>query len=282
MEFSLGEFVEIADRVHVAVAEPASVNIGLVVGSTGALLIDTGSSAAQGRDLRAAVDHLVGDLPLTVAVTHPHYDHLLGLGAFDGVPSVGHAGLAAAWASGADARARAAGLSSDDVVFPTRTFTLATTIDLGDAQAEIVHFGRGHTAADAVVIVPQRGVVFAGDLLESAAKPSVGADSFLREWPRTLDGTLGTLRAETVIVPGHGPVMDRNDAFIQRAELAYLWAQAEQVYARGFTLEGAYAAAREWPWPEADVRRVLPTLYAQLEAAGTPITKSRTLPLAPR
>lgn len=47
MEFSLSEFEPVGDRVHVAVAEPEGVNVGLVVGSTGALLVDTGSSPSR-------------------------------------------------------------------------------------------------------------------------------------------------------------------------------------------------------------------------------------------
>ena len=40
---------------------------------------------------------------------------------------------------------------------------------------EIAHLGRGHTDGDLVVVVPDADVVFAGDLIESAGPPSVGA-----------------------------------------------------------------------------------------------------------
>lgn len=63
MEYSLGPFVPVADRVHVAVAEPEGVNVGLVVGSTGALLVDTGSSPEQGRAIRAAAEAVAGGVP---------------------------------------------------------------------------------------------------------------------------------------------------------------------------------------------------------------------------
>lgn len=44
MQTSLSSFEQVADGVFVAVAEPASVNIGLVVGRDSALVIDTGCS----------------------------------------------------------------------------------------------------------------------------------------------------------------------------------------------------------------------------------------------
>ena len=76
--------------VFVAVAEPESVNLGLVVGSERALLVDTGSSPAQGRAVRASVA-AVTDRPLAaVVVTHWHYDHAFGLAAFADLLTIGH------------------------------------------------------------------------------------------------------------------------------------------------------------------------------------------------
>ena len=49
-----------------AVAQPEAVNIGLVVGTTGALLVDTGSSPRQGADIRAAAQAVAGDVPLMI------------------------------------------------------------------------------------------------------------------------------------------------------------------------------------------------------------------------
>ena len=62
--YALGPWRELRSGVYVAVAEPESVNLGLVVGSQGALLVDTGSSPTQGRVLRASVA-AVTDVPVT-------------------------------------------------------------------------------------------------------------------------------------------------------------------------------------------------------------------------
>ena len=88
--FALGPWQEVAPNVFRAVAEPESVNLGLVVGSERALLVDTGSSPAQGAAVRASVA-AVTDRPLTaVAVTHWHYDHAFGLAAFADLLTIGH------------------------------------------------------------------------------------------------------------------------------------------------------------------------------------------------
>jgi hypothetical protein len=88
--FAVGAWRELAAGVYLATAEPESVNIGLVVGTKTALLVDTGSSPAQGRIIRESLSS-VTDRPLAaVVVTHWHYDHSFGLTAFVGIPTIGH------------------------------------------------------------------------------------------------------------------------------------------------------------------------------------------------
>jgi hypothetical protein len=65
--FALGPWREVRSGVHVAVAEPESVNLGLIVGSQRALLVDTGSSPDQGRALCESVA-AVTDLQVTAVV----------------------------------------------------------------------------------------------------------------------------------------------------------------------------------------------------------------------
>ena len=48
-------FVEVADRVFVARYPQWDVNVGLVVGSAGALVVDTRSSTVQGHEVVADV-----------------------------------------------------------------------------------------------------------------------------------------------------------------------------------------------------------------------------------
>lgn len=273
MEFSLTEFVPVTEGVFTAVAEPESVNVGLVIGEQSALLVDTGSTPAQGREIRARAQALAGTVPITdVVVTHAHHDHLFGLAAFDDVATWGHRNLAE--------ELRTAPPTDERVVLPQRTFSLAATVDLGGLHVELVHFGRGHTSSDVVVLVPGRGVVFAGDLLESSAFPSVGPDSFLADWPRTLDGTLGTLRSHSRVVPGHGPVMDQPAAFIQRAELAWLEGQLGLLWDNGTDPSDVWESTDQWPCTQAEAEATAAVRFAQYAAAGRP--RRRTLPLLGR
>lgn len=114
---------------------------------------------------------------------------------------------------------------------------LARMINLGDRYVELVHFGRGHTAGDVVVIVPDAQLIFTGDLLEQSAPPAMGADCYLKEWPAALDGVLGLVSEDTLLVPGHGEPVDRVFAlFTQRAEISAVYGQVEHLIGQGVKL----------------------------------------------
>jgi glyoxylase-like metal-dependent hydrolase (beta-lactamase superfamily II) len=86
---------------------------------------------------------------------------------------------------------------------PTLTFDGEMTFDLGQRTVRVMHLGRGNTAGDAVVYVPDARVVATGDLV--VAPVPYATASFMFDWPETMR-KLMELPADA-IVPGHGPVM---------------------------------------------------------------------------
>ncbi len=269
MQFSLTPFQELRPGIWRAVAEPAGVTIGLIVGSTGALVVDTGSSPTQGAEIRAAAEVVADGVPLLGAVvTHAHFDHYYGLAAFDDLASYGHETLIDALdAPTAADEAAGLGFAQDQLRPPNKPLALARMVDLGDRHVEIVHFGRGHTAGDLVVIVPDAQLIFTGDLLEQSAPPAMGPDCFLKDWPAAVDGILGLVAEDTLLVPGHGDPVDRVFAFTQRAEISAVYGQVEHLIGQGVRAEDALAAG-EWPYDDDTITAVLPIAYAQLAAEG--------------
>ncbi|MFT3889804.1 MAG: MBL fold metallo-hydrolase [Arachnia sp.] len=250
----------VADRVFVATVDPHRVNVGLVVGDDGALLVDTGNTAEQGAELRAAAEQHAG-VPVThVVLTHDHHDHVGGLdgvrAAGDPVTVIGHENVTS--------------------VELDRALVVAVSLNLGNQRVEIINFGDAHTNSDVVLFVPTTSTVFAGDLLEEGADPQVDETTSLGNWPTYLDGILGATSAATRFVPGHGAVVDRDFAFIQRAELSMIYSQAEMLVQQGVQLEDA-AAAAEWPFSADTIAAALPLAYKELAAKG--ITPKRQLPI---
>lgn len=247
----------VTSRVHVTTVEPHRVNVGLIVGDRAAMLVDSGNSAEQGAELLASAAALAG-VPVThVALTHGHHDHVRGVAAMPGLEVLAHENI-------------------DGAAGATRTFSMALAVDLGGQRVELLHFGEAHTRADIVLFVPDENVVFAGDLLEEGADPQVDSSTSLANWPTVLDGVLGASNAGTRFVPGHGAVVDRDFAFVQRAEVAMLYSSSEMLIEQGIRAEEA-ATAVEWPFTPETLAVALPKAYAELAAKG--VEPKRQLPI---
>ena len=208
--------------IYRAVAEPESVNLGLVVGTEAALLVDTGSSPAQGRAIRESVA-TVTDRPLVaVVVTHWHFDHAFGLAAFADLVSVGHESVARPARARRRRRPRRRGWAWPPPIWACRAASWwwrrpSTWAAAGSRSPISV---AGTPTATWWWSCPDADVVFAGDLIESAGPPSFGPDTVADEWAGTLDGLVGLMTERTVAVPGHGDPVDRQFVFTQRGEVA--------------------------------------------------------------
>ena len=197
---------------------------GLVLGAERALVVDTRGDARQGAELAEAV-RAVTALPLTVVVTHAHFDHCFGTAAFLPCPVYAHPRCRAALVATAGAQraewatyyrdrgdpGTAAALAATDPPLPDHRVDREVPLDLGGRTVLLQHPGRGHTDHDVVVHVPDAAVVFAGDLVEQGAPPDLG-DAVVADWPATLDALLALRPA--VVVPGHGDPVD--PAFVRR------------------------------------------------------------------
>jgi len=127
--------------------------------------------------------------------------------------------------------AEVAGVS---LVIPSLTFEKELTVHLGRRSARIGFLGKGNTAGDAVVVVPDERVVVTGDLL--VAPTPYGYGSHPAAWIETLK-VLSSIDA-AVVIPGHGPVMhDWSYAAKVSALLAELRAQVAEAVRAGATLD---------------------------------------------
>lgn len=284
--FDLGPWRELQEGVFVAQCQPEGVNLGLVVGSDACLLVDTGSSPWQGAEIRGSVAQLTSAPLTTVVITHSHYDHAFGLAAFRDLEVFGHASLGSSLRSpAAQAKAEELRIDPDDIRLPNRPITLLAAKDLGASPrndrkrwVEISHFGPGHTAGDLVVLVPDARVLFAGDLVEQSGPPQIGPDSVVAQWPKALDAVMGMLRPDTMVVPGHGEVLDRMDVLEQRGAIGATYAQCEWLRNQGVGEADAYGHPElEWPYTEEWARAAIAKSYAELAVlVPRPV---RTIPL---
>jgi cyclase len=98
---------------------------------------------------------------------------------------------------------------------PTLTFDRELIVDLGNREVQVLHFGRGNTAGDAIAYLPKEKILIAGDLLDHPVPYAF--DGYPSEWVRTLE-RMAELDAAT-IVPGHGEVLHDKVFLLQVIDL---------------------------------------------------------------
>ena len=210
--------------------------VGLVLSGSTALMVDAGSSLAEGARLRSEAQELSGGRVTHLALTHPHFDHVLGAAAFAGAEVYAAVGVDAVFTHGREVlrldavRHGLAVADADEAVdalaAPRHLVSGEWTLDLGDGrQALLANVGPGHTAHDLVVLVPGPvsggpEVVFCGDLVEESGEPQAGPDAVTSRWPAALDRLLALGGEDALYVPGHGAVVDAGFVRRQRDALA--------------------------------------------------------------
>jgi len=118
---------------------------------------------------------------------------------------------------------------------PNVTLTTQMTLYRGKREIQIRYLGRGHTAGDVVVYLPNEKVVMTGDFLTAAL--SNMSDSFPNEWADSLDA-LKKLDFDTVL-PGHG------EAFTDKAKIDYFQAYLRDVWSEVSKLKQQGVSAEE-------------------------------------
>lgn len=255
-----GGWQEVGEGVYRRRYHSLDLNVGAVLGADQVLLVDTRSCQAQAAALRRDLRALTSLPCRQVVNTHAHFDHCFGNASFRPAAVWGHPRCAEELRNrGEQQRASAmralpeaaARLAAVEIVAPDRLVAERAAVDGGGRRVELIHLGRGHTDNDLVVLVPDAGVAFAGDLVEEGAPPAFG-DAWPLEWPATLDRLLEG--APPVVVPGHGDVVD--PAFVrgQRDEQRAMAELCRRVLERRLAVEEAVRLA---PFPAATARMAL-------------------------
>ncbi|MEV8371302.1 MBL fold metallo-hydrolase [Kribbella sp. NPDC056861] len=256
-------------------------NTGFLVGSNGVVAID---SCSTERRTRAFVDTVAGlsrDPIHTLLNTHSHPDHTAGNGWFPGATIVAHE------------RTRADLLTARTLpplegIFesvaegdlpsapPFLTYTDGITLWVDDLRCEVRHVGTpAHTTNDSILWIPDRSILYAGDLLFAGGTPFLLSGSIAGAIA-VLTEVIAPLGART-IVPGHGPLCGPETISATLGYLRFVQDLASRGIDAGLS---ALDAAREtdlgeyagWSEPERIVGN-LHRAYAEVRGAapGAPI-----------
>jgi len=199
-------------------------NAGIIVGDEATVLVDTAATERRTRLLAEQVARVSPQPPDVLINTHFHGDHVFGNSVFSPRATIvaheltrvemleaGH-GLRNLWPD--------VDWGDTPITPPTITFRDAITVFAGQLRLEVIHVGPAHTTNDSVIWVPDKRILFAGDVLMSGVTPFCLMGSLAGSL-RAID-RLRALDPE-IIVPGHGHVGGKE--LLEQNESYLLWLQ---------------------------------------------------------
>ena len=224
-----GRLEQVADGVWALISTPLEdgttlCNGGIVAGQAGTAVIEAFATPEGATWMAERARALTGRWPDHVVVTHHHGDHTRGVEGYQS-DSAGPA----IWVTDATRAATGEALQvalAEARILPERP----TTLDLGGRILRLVPRS-GHTASDVVVALDDPSVVFCGDLVWNGMFPN-----YVDARPSALSAAVAALErpgADTVYVPGHGVLADRDALTRYRAVLDHVEAVAREAVARG-------------------------------------------------
>jgi cyclase len=273
---------ELGPGVFAAVAiagSGAGSNAGFVVGDDGVAVVDTFQSAAAAESLLATIRERTL-LPVRFVVdTHYHLDHVAGNGVFRaaGATIVAQRNVRAwertenlKWFGDPVPAEKRAWVES--LVLPDLVYDEGIDLFLGARRLE-VRVMPGHTGGDSIVVVPDAGVVFTGDLFWNATLPNT-TDADTAAWLAT-DTALLSLHPDATFVPGHGEVGTTADVTAFRGYLDALRSAVAAARAKNLSGDALAAAVRAelalryGSWPLFDHFAAQNAIQTAAELAGT-------------
>ena len=248
-----GTPVEIAHGVYVVPDRrvPLVPNVGIVLGSRDALVVDTAMGPRNGARVREIAEQLAAGRSLLLTITHFHPEHGFGAQAFlPGATIVYNRGqLDELRTKGVPylemfrgfGPAIAEQLEGVELVEPHVVYEGEADLGLGGREVQLRTWGLAHTQADQIAFVPDERVLFTGDLVESRCFaifpyfPPEDVDVDGDRWIAVLE-QLERLEPK-VVVPGHGEVGDAGVLAAARDYLVLLHAETRRLVAEGLELE---------------------------------------------
>ncbi len=119
---------------------------------------------------------------------------------------------------------------------PTETFEGSATRRVGSKEVRLIEVGPAHTRGDVLVHVPADRVVYTGDILFINGTPIIW-EGPVGNWISACD-LIVEMDAEA-IVPGHGPITDRDGVLAMREYLVYVRDEARARFDAGLSAADA-------------------------------------------
>jgi cyclase len=255
--------------------EGAGGTISVLTGPEGVLLVD--SQFAPLTEKLVAAIHRISDKPIRFLInTHVHADHTGGDANFArlGVLIFSRDQLRARLAHPGPAPDGSPGQPAPPEALPVVTYDGPVTIHLNGESVHLIPVRNAHTDGDTLVSFEKHDILSVGDYFRSVGYPiaDLGNGGSLAGLLEGLGATIGRAGPHTRIIPGHGPIAERNALIAQRDLLLAVRDKVAALVASGKTLDEVLAAKptaefdAQVPQAAQSSERFIRWLYAEVAA----------------
>jgi cyclase len=217
-------------------------NTGIIVGTTGVIVVDTKTTVDSSKEVQAEIAKLTPKLVDTAIVTHSDGDHVNGLAGFPpGLTIIAQENCKKEMEASAGTR----GAAPQDRL-PTKTIAKDESMTIDGVRVRLLHWAPAHTSGDLIVYFPDQKVVFGGDLLVTNRPDTnihVDKHGSAAGWMENVKGMIA-LDADTYVT-GHGDMMTKDDVKKKLAFIQDKWDKVKSMAAQGKTLDEVKTAMGE-------------------------------------
>lgn len=231
--------IKVADGIYMLMGMGG--NIGVSAGEDGVFMIDD-QFAPLTPKIKTAIKE-ISDKPIRFVLnTHWHSDHTGGnenLGN-EGVVIVAHDNVRERMTKDGFIKAFNKKMpASPQVALPVITFNDRVTFYLNKQEIEVAHRSNAHTDGDSIVIFKSANVVHMGDTFFNGLYPFIDASSegSIKGMIDTANYVLAMVDYRTKIIPGHGPLGDKQALIEYRDMLVTVRDRMRKLIAQGKTIE---------------------------------------------
>lgn len=260
------ETIKVADGIYML--QGAGGNIGVSVGEDGILMVDT-QFAELNEKIKSAIAE-ISEGPIRIVLnTNWHYDHAYGN------EPLGKSGALIIAHENTRTRMLSEQYFDDfdmtvpvfpDAALPAVTFKDSLTLHFNGNEIQVVHIENAHSDADIAIYFREANVLHTGDLFFSVLYPyiDISHGGSIDGMIRASEKILGIVDENTKIIPGHGPLSNREGVKKFRDMLVTLRDRIKDRIREGKTLEEVLASKPTADFDKEKAQAVSPEMFVKI------------------